>query len=403
MIVCPQSAISMKDDDEGFQYPHVNEAACVRCGICKSNCPLMGEQTLKVLDTPIVYAFKHKSDAVRMSSSSGGAYTAISDFILLENERLKTNLNNGSNQAKTICRNTSSGVCYGAAFNKNFAVYHKSAITLDERDEFRGSKYVQSNLGDVFFEIKKNLIDGKTVLFTGTACQTAGLSKVLAWSNIDTENLILTDIICTGVPSPKLWNEYVKFLENKYKSKLIFFSFRYKNKGWQGYPVRAKFENGIIKTDSDDLRIFTKLFFSHLVLRPACYHCKFANVKRPSDITIGDFWGIEKCLPGFEDKKGISLVIVNTSKGKVIFDKIRECAVYEQSNIRDCSTYQHTLKHPTQLSRLRDVFWQEYYRKGFRYVACKYGGYGILGRARSFVVKVLRCLGMLPKVKKLLL
>jgi coenzyme F420-reducing hydrogenase beta subunit len=374
----------MQADEEGFLYPLTDEALCADCGLCKSACPLKNELNMDRLQDPLAFALKHKSDIVRMSSSSGGAYTAISDFVI-------------SNTDSTFA-------IYGAGYDKEngFSVRHSAAYSSTERDNFKCSKYVQSNLGQAFNEIKQTLIDGKTVLFTGTPCQTAGLVKFLEVSKTDMANLIPNDIICHGTPSPGLWNEYVKFLEYKYHSKLKTFTFRAKELGWRGYSPRAVFENGTVKTDTSELMIFTRLFFTSLVLRPSCYYCRFANLNRPSDITIGDFWGIEKCLPQFEDEKGVSLVLINTYKGKALFEQIKESSYIEESNIVDCTKYQHNLNQPTQRPVNRDVLWQDYSRAGFNYIAAKYAGYGFSGRTKSMAVKALQRLGLLTAVKQLL-
>lgn len=398
----------MKADDEGFLYPFVNQLLCIKCGLCKTVCPINNKIDLSKSanangqDFPFAYAVKHKDSGVRMCSSSGGAYTAISDYVM--NNGLKI-LHLDSHSNDIFDHNyidTIDVVCYGAAFSNDFSVHHISATTATERDLFRGSKYVQSELGFTFTKIKQNLIDGKTVLFTGTPCQTAGLRKFLEVSKFNTTNLILNDIICHGTPSPKLWNDYKKLLITNYKSKLKMFSFRDKEIGWKDYPIRAVFENGTIKKDTSDLRIFIKLFFTHLALRPSCYHCKFANLNRPSDITMGDFWGIEKCLPEFGDEKGVSLVLVNSLKGQAVFEQIKDSLYCKQCNTIDCAKYQHNLNQPTPRPANRDAFWQDYRKMGFNYIIKKYAGFGIAGRMKSFTVKELRRFGLLKFVIKVL-
>ena len=164
--------------------------------------------------------------------------------------------------------------------------------------------------------------------------------------DIDTTNLILNDIICHGTPSPLLWKQYLNYIQKK--SKLKSYIFRAKERGWTGYAVRAEYEDGTTKTDTDVLRIFTELFFSHMALQPSCYHSKFTNMSRPSDITIGDYWGIDKLMPEFVDDKGVSLVIVNTPKGQAVFEKIKDNFYVEQSNTIDCVKGQLNLKRSTE-------------------------------------------------------
>jgi coenzyme F420-reducing hydrogenase beta subunit len=377
--ICPQQAITMKSDEEGFLYPIIDDVLCIECGLCKTVCPFQNEVTIQGhFAEPAVYAIKHGSDSVRMSSSSGGVYTAISDHVL-ENK---------------------SGICYGVKFDKDFTVRHTGATTADERDKLRGSKYVQSDLGTVFYEAKQNLSEGKLVLFTGTPCQTAGLAKFLEVSKIDISNLILNDIICHGTPSPKLWNDYVMFVEEKNKSKLQDYTFRFKEKGWRGYNVKAGFESGRYELNTKDILKYIKLFNSNLALRPSCYYCKFANLHRPSDIMIGDFWGIEKSMPEFEDERGVSLVFINTKQGEAVFEQIKNDIYFKQGNTTDCM--QLNLQQPTKKPANREKFWKDYYNRGFMYIAKRYAGDGFTGRMRSFSINMLRRIGLLSMIKKVL-
>jgi len=377
--ICPKQAITMKSDEEGFLYPIIDEVLCIECGLCKTVCPLQNEVIIQGhFEEPKVYAIKHILDRVRMLSSSGGVYTAISDHVL-ENK---------------------SGICYGVEFDKDFTVRHTSATTADERDKLRGSKYVQSDLGTVFYETKQNLSEGKSVLFTATPCQTAGLIKYLELSETDTSKLILNDIICHGTPSPKIWNDYVKFIEEKNNSKLQDFTFRFKKKGWHGYNVKAGFKSGKYELNTRDILKYIKLFNSNLVLRPSCYYCKFANIHRPSDIMIGDFWGIENSMPEFEDEKGVSLVFINTIKGENLFEQIKNNICFKQSNITDC--IQFNLQKPTKKPTNREEFWRNYNDRGFNYISRKYAGYNLSKIIKNFGIKMLRRLGLLAVTKRLL-
>ncbi len=183
MSICPKDAITMAADKEGFLYPQIDEALCIECDLCTQVCAFHDSYRIGGnYDQPLVYAAKHRSDEVRMNSSSGGLFTAISDFVLERN-----------------------GVVYGAAFGKDFEVRHHRAETVEERDRFRGSKYVQSNLLGIYKEVKTELRKGKTVLFTGTPCQNAGLRSFL---NKEYERLYLCDIVCHGTQA-RFWRNYV--------------------------------------------------------------------------------------------------------------------------------------------------------------------------------------------------
>ncbi|MDD2391373.1 MAG: Coenzyme F420 hydrogenase/dehydrogenase, beta subunit C-terminal domain [Bacilli bacterium] len=376
MNICPTKAIKMVEDEEGFLYPKIDQALCINCGKCRKVCPFQNEINISnKLSKPTVYAVKHNKESVRMKSSSGGVFTAISDYVL----------NNG-------------GVVYGAAFDENFNVIHKKAETSEECNKFRGSKYVQSDLSNVYKQIKDLLKSDRQVLFSGTPCQTAGLKSFLTNSRTNTDNLIINDIVCHGTPSPKIWLDYIDFIEkgNKLKS----YSFRFKERGWHGYNIMAEYKNGKRKINTKELKIFTNLFSSDLLLRPSCHNCKFANIDRKSDITIGDFWGIEKTMPGIDDNKGISLALVNTVKGEQVFEKIKENIDFWENKIED--SLQPNLISPTKKPLKREVFWEYYYKNGFLFIAKKYGGYNFKSYMKSKIRYVLQKTGTFNLIKSIL-
>jgi coenzyme F420-reducing hydrogenase beta subunit len=373
--ICPKQAITMIADEEGFLYPSINQELCIECNLCKQVCPFSDNyRTSGNYDQPLVYAAKHKDDNVRMNSSSGGMFTAISDYIL-----------------------DIDGVVYGAAFDEKFVVRHQKAETAEERNKFRGSKYVQSNLIGVFEDIKKELKKERTVLFTGTPCQNAGLGSYL---NKNYDNLYLCDIVCHGTPSPLIFKNYIKYCERKNNNSIKEYYWRFKGNGWHSHTEKAVYADG--KEDSTSLlsQSYKELFYSHVTLRPACHNCKFCNFSRPSDITIGDFWGIEKSMPDFDDNTGVSLVLTNSTKGQELFERISKNLYYRESNTTDC--LQHNLHTPSQPSPRRDKFWQDYKNKGFEYVLKKYTGYGFVGQSKKAAAKVLNKLGLLHVVKRML-
>ena len=192
----------------------------------------------------------------------------------------------------------------------------------------------------------------------------------------------------------------INFIEKKYKSKVAQYSFRYKEAGWRGYNVYVAFKDGRSTLNTPDVFSYANIFCSGLALRPACYNCKYCNLTRPSDITIADFWGIEKRMPDFDDNKGISLVLVNSSKGLKLFEEISGSLYHRESNTRDC--LQHNLHSPTQMRSLREQFWRDYWDKGFDCVLKKYAGCGLTGRIKRSVRLGLEILGLMPIVKNLL-
>ncbi|MFR5684657.1 MAG: Coenzyme F420 hydrogenase/dehydrogenase, beta subunit C-terminal domain, partial [Clostridia bacterium] len=283
--ICPKNAIIMKMDKKGFFYPEIEKEKCIQCGLCEKVC-WNPESNNEYFKEPLVYAVKSKDMQTRLQSSSGGVFTQFAKICLEEN-----------------------GVVYGACYAEDFEVKHIRIGNIEEIQKLRGSKYVQSNLKNVYSEVKKDLQNGKKVMFVGTPCQVYGLNQYLR--GIDKLNLILVDLVCHGVTSPKIWKDYITFIERKYHGKLSKYTFRNKEKGWRGYHPLAKFDNGR-KIESRCITSYTNLFSTDLALREGCYQCNFSSTHRKSDITIGDFWGLEKTIPEFIDDLGVSLVLINT-------------------------------------------------------------------------------------------
>ena len=377
--ICPTGAIQMVPDEEGFLYPEINAALCTECGLCKKVCAF--QKTINYKDNypePFVYALKHKSDEVVTNSSSGGAFTAISDHILEQN-----------------------GIVYGAAHDKNHNTIHIRASNTEGRDMCRGSKYVQSDLTDVFSMVRDDLQKRNKVLFTGTPCQVAGLNEFLSVSASDTTNLLTVDLVCHGTPSPTLFKEYILFCQSKRKQQIAEYFHRPKDKGW-GHIEKAIYMNGYIDHDSSLSNIWRNLFYSHLFLRPSCYVCKYTNLQRPADITIADYWGIERAHPEFMDKKGVSLVLVNTRKGRELFESIKDSVIYIESDTEKCIEKQAQLKSPAVKPLNRDFAWEEYYKYRFGYIAKKYGEPSIKTKIKQMLCEILLTLGLMGLARKII-
>lgn len=344
--ICGHDAIRMRPDALGFLYPNVDKGKCVDCGLCEKVCAFNDHYDTSLnLDKPLAYGARHKDMNEVETSRSGAAFIAISDYILEQG-----------------------GVVYGAGYADHFRVVHKRATTKEERDEFKGSKYVQSDMNTVFRQVKKDLRNGLTVLFSGTPCQTSGLNAFVGKTL--RENLFLVDIVCHGVPSPYMWRDYMAYLEKRQGSPIVWVNFRDKQKfGWRAHRETFKFLKGGGKMS------FTFLFYKHIMFRKSCGKCHFTNTKRPSDITIADFWGWERTDPAFNaDDKGVSLVLVNTEKGRKLFDTVKPRMNVLSTNIENC--LQPNMKHPSVIHAKRDQFEREYVRKGFEYVYFKYGEEG---------------------------
>jgi len=341
--ICPRDAISMQPDVMGFLYPQVDKEKCIECGACERVCAFNDHyDTSMNLPKPEVYGARHKDMHEVETSRSGAAFIAISDYIL----------ENG-------------GVVYGAGYADHFRVVHKRATTKEERDEFKGSKYVQSDLRGVFRQVKKDLKDGLRVLFSGTPCQTAGLNSYIGKKL--RENLYLVDIVCHGVPGPYMWRDYLAYLEKKQGAEICWVNFRDKQKfGWAAHKETFKFVKGGGKMS------FTYLFYQHIMFRHSCGVCHYTNTKRPSDITLADFWHWQKTDPTINlDDKGLSLILINTEKGKKLFEAAKADLNVIPARLEDCM--QGNMQRPSPIHPKRMKFEEDYKKHGFEYVLNKYG------------------------------
>lgn len=351
--ICAHNAITMQCDTLGFQYPVVDHDKCVECSLCEKVCQFHScYSRYDNFDNPKVYALRLKDSAQLMRSQSGGAFWGIAKGVIDNN-----------------------GVVYGAAFDNDWNVIHQRATNADELESLRMSKYVQSDLRGVFKQVKGDLKQGLTVLFSGTACQVAGLKSYVPLKLH--QNLFCLDIVCHGVPSPQIWKDYVNYLEDSNKAKIVKACFRDKRFGWHGAKETFLFDDGreIVRQTSN------YMYFSGISIRESCANCKFTNMERVGDVTAGDFWGIPKDSPYEKDKKGLSLLLVNSEKGRMMFDSIKEKYIVEESNVRDC--LQPQLQYPSEMSPLHEMFVHEYSKLGFLYVAKKYGDMGWRYKTRS--------------------
>lgn len=334
----------MRPDVLGFLYPVVDESKCVGCGLCDKVCAFNESYDISLnLQIPEVYAVRHKNLKEIESSRSGAAFIAVSDYVL-----------------------DKGGVVYGAGYADNFKVAHKRAVSKSQRDEFKGSKYVQSDLGGIFRQVKRDLLENMTVLFSGTPCQTAGLNSYIGRRLRN--NLIMVDIVCHGVPGAYIWKDYMSFIEKKEKSKIISVSFRDKSHGgWSSHFESFGLESGKVIYSFE----YASLFLSDIMLRHSCYMCPYANLKRPSDITLGDFWNWQKTDAGINaDDRGVSLVLLNTPQGKDIFEEVKTDTDYVMSDTEKC--LQPNLIRPSAHNELRDRFEYDYRNHGFDFVFKKY-------------------------------
>ena len=329
--ICPMQCISMVSDEEGFLYPKIDESICVRCNKCESICPILHpDMPKRKTEAYIGYAI---NESIRRSSSSGGVFSLAAEYVLRQN-----------------------GVVFGAAYDEDFSVHHICIESEEELYKLRGSKYVQSRLENTYVEAKKCLKNDQLVLFSGTGCQIAGLKKYLGTKY---DNLLTIDILCHGVPSPKVWHLYLEDKEEKYGSRISYIQQRDKKLGWRKYAIKIQFKNGqeyCVPFSNDK---FMNMFLSNINLRPSCHNCQFKSFPRVSDITIGDSWGIQNYMPEMDDDKGTSVILVHTEKGRRVLNEIQKKLIIKMAELDKAlpltaDSRISVMKHPN-----RERFWAD--------------------------------------------
>lgn len=311
--ICIKNCITMEEDQYGFPYPKIDSTKCIECKLCEKVCPLLHNNKEHLSVTTVTYAAYSKDTQMRLESSSGGIVTEIAKVIL----------NRG-------------GIVAGAVYTKDFSVEHICVSTEDKLNTLRGAKYAQSNLNNIFQNIKKALQDKKEVLFIGTPCQVAGLKAFL---QVPYYTLYTIDFVCHGVPSPMAWKSYVGFRsgrdnDGEYPEKI---NLRSKHTGWSRYQYSNLYEysNGKKYSEKSGNNLFMKLFVGNYINRECCNNCCFKGIERFSDFTVGDFWGIWDILPEFDDNQGTSVVAVHTEEAKKIFYEISEKIKFKRINSAD--------------------------------------------------------------------
>ena len=346
--ICPVKAITMQEDDEGFLIPIVNKDKCINCGLCKKTCgQIERHHNTDNLPNKIFLGMKPKEKEIAQNSTSGGMAYLVSKYIIEQN-----------------------GVVFGSAYDKNLMPHHIYITNIEELQKIRGSKYVTSDTKQTYKDVKEFLEQGKLVLYTGVPCQIGGLKKYL---KKDYENLYTIDIICHGVPSQKIFKKYLENEEKKLGEKIISYNIRSKNKvDWgMGFCAEIKTENKI-KFSKADFDSYYTAFLKGKIYRECCYECKYGNLDRVGDITLGDLWGIEQFDYEFYDESGVSLAIINTLKGKKIFDKIKKHIEYREYKEEQVTKFNGNLKHPTLRPRDRNIIYKKLNELPFEIYAKKY-------------------------------
>ncbi len=340
--VCKVDAVNLTRDNGSFIKGYIDTGKCVDCGMCSNVCP--------VKNTPIkaepkkVFAFK-ANDNIRKNSTSGGVASALAESIIK---------NNGS--------------VYGAYLDNDFSLKHIRINSIEEIGLLQGTKYIQSDMTGVFDSLKSDLANDIPVLFVGTPCQVASVSNFALKQKLNTQNLYLCDIICHGVPSPKIFKDYISWLDGAEKNRVKKYYFRNKSISWRGDSSAVETEMSEL-VHNENSSAFLNIYYSNNITNDACFECRFSSQDRVSDLTISDFWGIENDYPEFEDKLGVSMVMVNTQKGKMIFDRLDG----EKAEANIDNAKQPQLKQPPSKPDGYDAFWRNYKENGIEYAINSFG------------------------------
>ncbi len=329
--ICSVKALKMKRDFEGFLYPELDSTKCVTCHLCEKACPADNPQLNQKYSFPKAYWAYAKSNDICQKSSSGGIFTLLAEVILLQG-----------------------GVVYGAGYDSQFNVIHRRIDRKEDLYQLRTSKYVQSDTGSIYKDVQNELKFGRPVLFTGTPCQVAALKSYLG---NEYPNLFTQDIICHGVPSPGVWQEYLEQVHCSKGKTIMSISFRDKTVGWNDFSMKVQYDDGSSYRELAVKDPFERAFLANLILRPSCHQCQYKTLNRCSDITLADYWGVEIVHPELKNQQGVSLVLIQSAKGQKVFEKISEYSNHGETNCeRAVRMNAGCLKSPAIPPRRQDFF-----------------------------------------------
>ncbi len=345
--ICPQKCITMVSDKMGFRYPKVDAERCVKCGVCQTRCPVYSKEAQEAVCEGEAFAVIGNDLRIREKSSSGGVFYLMARYVLSQG-----------------------GVVFGAAFDDTYhAAKHIVAESLDDLKKLQGAKYLQSEIGLSYALAKEYLEQGRLVLFTGTPCQISGLKAFL---NKGYDHLYLLDIVCHGVPSPAVWDDYLTHLEEQYGGKVKHVSFRDKTFGWERYLLRIEMDNGAVYSNNRANDLYMRGFLHNYFLRPSCFACAQKGVARGADVTLGDFWGIGEVCPQLQDGMGTSLVIVSSPKGAFLMEQIREDIRIQKVVLADAVKYNPSIVQSANDNPSREKFEKDFREKPIKVVLKRY-------------------------------
>ena len=345
--ICPVHAIWMTEDHRGFYTPIVDAETCIECGLCSKTCPELSTDGFS--SKPIsAFALKIKSEKDRSDSTSGGAFTVLSDRIL-----------------------ALGGVVFGTVYDESFKAKIVSAQNAEQRNRMRGSKYVESDVGDSYRECSEALKKNIPVLFSGTPCQIAGLVKYLLNANVSREHLFTCQVVCHGTPSPLVFRDHLNNIQARRKRKITDYYHRPKIWGWHEHNEMACYDGGKRESQTKLSQNHKDLFYLGYSLRESCFSCKYAGKPGYADFSIGDFWGVEHLAPEMDDNKGTSILLINSEKGQKLLSAIPEEQFTAKAiDVDDALKYNHI--HPSRKPEDYEQFWDDYKDMSFSQIAEKY-------------------------------
>lgn len=356
--ICVAGAIVMKENPEGFLLPVINSEKCISCRKCEKTCPVINP--FENAESQKFYAARAKDEDVVLRSSSGGMFSVFARRVLSQG-----------------------GVVFGAGYDENIKLVHKSASTVDELTSLMGSKYIQSDVQDTYKAAKTELERGRQVLFSGTPCQCAGFRKFLGK---EFSNLILVDFVCHGVPSPKLFAKYLEFMSKDKEIESVRFRDKTENVK-TGHQISITYKDASVyrKPVTEDL--YMRAFIENISLRESCYDCSFKNFNSSSDITIGDFWGLDKTDSPLKDKNGVSLVILNTPKGEEIFASVQDSTDTDLRNMEEAVRENKSMVTSTRRNPLRHKYLRSMNKTSIDKLNKKYCGNSFGAKLRRLIAR----------------
>ena len=366
---CKAGAISCVENKKGFKYPIIDESICVDCAACQRVCPVNKEILHEETFNQQYYAAKHLDEQVRIESSSGGVFSALAEIIL-----------------------ETGGHVYAATMDDDYIVRHICINTAADIGLVRKSKYIQSDIVGIIKDIEADLNNNICVLFSGTPCQVSGMRRYFNGKQC-TEKLLLVDFICHGVASPKIFNEYISYIEYSRGLKVTDYIFRNKDNGWRNWNPKIILSNGEnVTREYINKESYMRIYSTCMINRDSCYSCEFTSYNRNADITLGDFWNIGGIDNKLDDDKGVSEILVNTRKGKELFEKCKgrlytiECTKVD--------VWQPHLEYPNEKPKGTKDFWLEYDSQGIGFIVGKYGKGSFVSECKRLLLPIARKLGL---------